>query len=72
MVLLLESTWFLIKYVNCVPIFDYLFRLFKSYFKNCVVPAQWSIAPEVYVTNSGSPDPSKMKDFRPISLLNVE
>ena len=51
---------------------DYLFRLFKSCFKNCVVPVQWRIATEVYIPKSRSPDPNNIKDFRPISLLNVE
>ena len=59
-------------YKLCPNIFDYLFRLFKSCFKNCVVPAQWRNATEVYIPKSGSPDPNNIKDFRPISLLNVE
>ena len=56
----------------CPNICDCLFRLFKSCFQNCVVPVQWRIATEVYISTSGSPDPNNIKDFRPISLLNVE
>ena len=59
-------------YKYCPNICDYLFRLFKSCFQNCVVPVQWRIATEVYIPKSGSPDPNNIKDFRPISLLNVE
>ena len=51
---------------------DDLFHLFKSCFENCVVPAQWRIAIEVYCPKSDSPDPINIKDFRPISFLNVE
>ena len=59
-------------YKLCPNICGYLFRLFKSCFKNCVVPVQWVIATEVYIPKSDSPDPNNIKDFRPISLLNVE
>ena len=59
-------------YKLCPNICDYLFRLFKSCFQNCVVPVQWRIATEVYIPKSGSPDPNNIKDFRPISLLNLE
>ena len=59
-------------YKLCPNVCDYLFRLFKSCFQNCVVPVQWRIATEVYILKSGSPDLNNIKDFRPISLLNVE
>ena len=59
-------------YKLCPNICDYLFRLFKSCFKNCVAPVQWRIATDVFMSKSDSPDPNKMKDFRPVSLLNVE
>ena len=47
-------------YKLCPNICDSLFRLFKSCFQNCVVPVpvQWRIATEVYISKSGSPDPS--------------
>ena len=61
------------KVYKCCPnICDYLFRLFKSCFKNCVIPIQWRIAREVYIPKSKDPDSNNIKDFRPISLLNVE
>ena len=59
-------------YKLCPNICDYLFGLFKSCLQNCVVPVQWRIATEVYIPKSRSPDPNNIKDFRPISLLNVE
>ena len=36
-------------YKLCPNICDYLFCLFKSCFKNCVVPVQWKIATEVNI-----------------------
>ena len=70
MVLLLESTWFLIKYINCIPIFVII----------CFVYLNLVLKIALYLLNgelllrfiSGSPDPNNIKDFRPISLLNVE
>ena len=59
-------------YKLCPNICDYLFGLFKSCLQNCVVPVQWRIATEVYIPKSRSPDPNNIKDFRPMSLLNVE
>ena len=59
-------------YKLCPNICDYLFCLFKSCFKNCVVPVQWRIVTDVYIPKSGSSDPNNIKDFRPTSLLNVE
>ena len=52
-------------YNMCPNICDYLFPLFKPCFKNC-------IATEAYIPKSGSADPKNIKDFRPMSLLNVE
>ena len=39
-------------YKLCPNICDYLFCLFKSCFKNCLVPVQWRIATEVYIPKS--------------------
>ena len=39
---------------------------FKTY------TVQWRIATEVYIPKSGSPEPNNIKNFRPISLLNVQ
>ena len=59
-------------YKLCPNICDYLFHLFKSCFKNCVVSVQWRIGTEVYIPKSGSPYSNNINDFSPISLLNVE
>ena len=59
-------------YNLCPNICDYLFRLFKSCFQNCVLHVQWRIATEVYIPKSDSPDPNNIKDVRSISLLNIE
>ena len=53
-------------YKKCPNICSFLFRLFKSCFKNCVVPLQWRIASEVYIPKSKDPDSSKIKDFRSV------
>ena len=36
-----------------------------------VVPLPWRIATEVYIPKINEADPSNIKDFRPIALLNV-
>ena len=59
-------------YKKCPNICSYLFRLFKSCIKNCVVPLQWRMASEVYIPKNKNPDSTNINDFRPISLLNVE
>ena len=59
-------------YKFCSSLRDFLFRLIVSCFKNCVVPIQWRIAVETYIPKVKDPDQSKIKDFRAISLLNVE
>ena len=46
---------------TCPNICDYLFRLFKSCFRNCVIPVQWRIATGVYIPKSSSPDPPQKK-----------
>ena len=61
-----------IVYKKCSQISNFLFNIFKSCLKHCIVPIQWRYAKEVYIPKSNSPDPSKIKDFRPIALLNVE
>ena len=59
-------------YKFCPNVCDFLFRLFVSCYKNCVIPIQWRIALEIYIPKVKSPDVNNIKDFRPISLLNVE
>ena len=45
MALLLESTWFLIKYINCVPIFVTIcFVCLSLVFKNWVISVKWKTA----------------------------
>ena len=59
-------------YKKCTNICAYLFNVFKCCFKNCVVPIQWCCAKEVYIPKNKTPNNSRIKDFRPIALLNVE
>ena len=49
-----------------------LLNIFKSCLKHCVVPIQWWYAIEHYIPKTDQPSPSKIEDFRPIDLLNVE
>ena len=51
---------------------DDLFHLFKSCFKNCVVPVQWRIAIEVYCPKSGSSDPINIKALRQYFFLMLK
>ena len=51
---------------------SFLFNVFKSCVKNCVIPIQWRYAKEIYIPKSKTPSESNIKDFRPIALLNVE
>ena len=50
----------------------FLFKLFKSCLRNSVIPVQWRAVSEVYILRVKPPNPSVIKDFRPIALLNVE
>ena len=59
-------------YKKCTQIASFLFKIFTSCLRHAVVPIQWRIASEVYIPKSNPPSPSNIKDFRPISLLNVE
>ena len=59
-------------YKKCTKINSFLFNVFKSCVKNCVIPIQWRYAKEIYIPKSKSPSESNIKDFRPIALLNVE
>ena len=59
-------------YKKCTKINSFLFNVFKSCVKNCVIPMQWRYAKEIYIPKSKSPSESNIKDFRPIALLNVE
>ena len=57
---------------KCTKINSFLFNVFKSCVKNCVIPIQWRYAKEIYIPKSKTPSESNIKDFRPIALLNVE
>ena len=59
-------------YKKCTKINSFLFNIFKSCVKNCVIPIQWRYAKEIYIPKSKTPSESNIKDFRPIALLNVE
>ena len=60
-------------YKKCTKINSFLFNVFKSCVKNCVIPIQWRYAKEIYIPKSKTPsESSNIKDFRPIALLNVE
>ena len=59
-------------YKKCNKINSFLFNVFKSCVKNCVIPIQWRYAKEIHIPKSKTPSESNIKDFRPIALLNVE
>ena len=51
---------------------EFLFKIFKSCTKLSLIPIQWRTASEVYIPKITPPNTSKIEDFRPIALLNVE
>ena len=51
---------------------SFLFKLCLSCQRNKVIPIYWKIAHEVYIPKNKPPNPSSIKDFRSISLMNVE
>ena len=59
-------------YKKCPQLSHFLFNIFKSCLKHCVVPIQWQYAMEHYIPKMDQPSPLKIEDFRPIVLLNVE
>ena len=59
-------------YKKCPKIMSFLFKIFLSCAKLCLVPVQWRIASEVYIPKVNQPNVNKIEDFRPIALLNVE
>ena len=59
-------------FVGVSQINTFLFNVFKSCLKNCVVPIQWRYAREIFIPKCKTPMESNIKDFRPIALLNVE
>ena len=59
-------------YKKCPQLSHFLFNIFKSCLKHCVVPTQWQYAMEHYIPKTDKPSPSKIGHFRPIVPLNVE
>ena len=59
-------------YKKCPQICSFLFKIFGLCLKHCFVPVQCRVATEVYIPKAKPPNPINIKDFRPISLLNVE
>lgn len=59
-------------YKLCPQISSFLFNLFKSCVNRSFIPIQWRVAAETYIPKTKPPDPSSIKDFRPIALMNVE
>ena len=49
-----------------------LVQYFKICLKYCVVLIQWQYAMQYYIHKTDQPSLSKIEDFRPIALLNVE
>ena len=58
-------------YKKCPQINTFLFNVFKSCLKNCVVPIQWRYAREIFIPKCKTPMESNIKDVRPIALLNA-
>ena len=50
----------------------FLFKLCVSCQRNQVIPIYWQIAHEVYIPKNKPPNTHSIRDFRPISLMNVE
>ena len=59
-------------YKKCEKIRSFLYDIFSSCLKHCIIPLQWRYAMEHYIPKVKPPNPSSIKDFRPIALLNVE
>ena len=59
-------------YKKCPQLMSFLFKLCLSCQRNQVIPIHWRVAHEVYIPKNKPPNPNLIKDFRPISLINVE
>ena len=59
-------------YKKCPQISAYLFKILQSVLKIANIPIQWRVASEIYIPKTVPPNPSRLEDFRPIALLNVE
>ena len=59
-------------YKKCPKTSQFLFKIFNACFKTCEIPIQWQSAQELYIPKVSTPSDTKLSDFRPIALLNVE
>ena len=59
-------------YKKCPKTSQFLFKIFHACFKRCEIPIQWRSAQEIYIPKVSTPSDTKLSDFRPIALLNVE
>ena len=59
-------------YKKCPQICSFLFSICNLCLKHSFVPVQWRVATEVHIPKVKPPNPNNIKDFRSISLLNVE
>ena len=57
---------------KCLKIDKIFFKVFQAYFKRCEIPIQWQSAQEVYIPKVSTSSDTKISDFFPIALLNVE
>ena len=59
-------------YKKCLKTSKFLFKIFQDCFRRCQIPIQWRSAQEIYIPKVSTPSNSKISDFRPTALLNVE
>ena len=59
-------------YKKCPKTSKFLFKIFQACFKRCQIPIQWRSAQEIFIPKVSTPSNTKISDFRPIALLNVE
>ena len=59
-------------YKKCPKTSKFLFKIFQTCFKRCQIPVQWRSAQKIYIPKVSTPSNTKISDFHPIALLNVE
>ena len=60
-------------YKKCPKTSQFLFKIFHACFKRCEIPIQWQSVQEIYIPKvSSTPSDTKLSDFCPIALINVE
>ena len=55
-----------------IKMYPFRFRVHAHAIGNVVISVQWLVASETYTPKTKPPNPSNIKDFRPIALMNVE